>query len=365
MKLANLFAFVALAPFIANCGSADRTKNKPEPKLEAAGTGASDSGTIDLQLASGCSSRLPTSFPVGFSDHCVRAGGLSRQVRVYRPKFLKPNAVVIALHGGGGSAAKASDPNESALGIFPRIADKENFLVIYPQATADKTGKPGWNDCRSDDNSKSGADDMMFLSEIVTQSIAHSNLRPSQIFVTGHSNGAMMSFRFAMEKSTQIGAIATVAGNLAKRPISGRCQVGPERPIPVMMTHATNDPFVPYEGGCVAQLVGNKCNRGEVLSAFETLQFWRKANFLLNQNPVQRTVEVNRFDGGTAVESLFLRGKLTVSSWILNGAGHASPSKTINKGNFVLGKQNQDIEFAEEAWNFFKARMAMSSAEMR
>jgi poly(3-hydroxybutyrate) depolymerase len=38
-------------------------------------------------------------------------------------------------------------------------------------------------------------------------------------------------------------------------------------------------------------------------------------------------------------------------------AGHATPSKSLDAGNAFPGKQNQDIEFAEAAWEFFKSQM--------
>jgi poly(3-hydroxybutyrate) depolymerase len=62
-------------------------------------------------------------------------------------------------------------------------------------------------------------------------------------------------------------------------------------------------------------------------------------------------------DGGSAVETTYSDGKVSVVSWSLNGAGHPTPSKKVIKGTRIGEKQNQDIEFAEVAWNFFKSQL--------
>jgi polyhydroxybutyrate depolymerase len=305
------------------------------------------------------------------SDHCLHIGQVDRIYKVYKPSSLSATsnarATVILLHGGGGSAAEASDPSSNALGVFTSIADREQIVVVYPQGTLDSEGKNGWNDCRADDRSKSGADDVGFLSELITQIKSEWSIDSSRLFMGGKSNGAMMTYRFIMERSNLVAAVATSSGNIAASPLPGRCQSRPERPVPILMTHGSADPIVPFEGGLVA-CVGAKpaCDRGRVLSTQETINFWIGVHGLQNTTPATRTVDTSQDDAGPAIESRYTARTATsgaaalrpkVISWDLKGAGHSPPSMTIDKGNKLVGSQNKDIEFSEEAWRFFRAHL--------
>jgi len=305
-----------------------------------------------------CPKQIAKEFSTGFTDGCISTGGRDRIYRVYQPKGSsvgkKYSALVVVLHGGGGSSTVASDMGKSPLAVFQTLADKDNFLLVYPDGTDDETEKTGWNDCRSDDTSKSGANDVEFLAHLITQLKDNFQLNSSQVFIAGTSNGAMMTFRFAMEKTDLVGGIAGASGNLAKNPVSGRCQHGPFGSLPVLLTHGAKDVVVPTEGGCVGNFFRLKCRRGEVQSAEATVQFWLKVNGLSEVKPVTSEIDFAKKDGGAAVERKYSDGKKVVVSWWLKGAGHATPSKMVTKGNKLAGKQNRDIEFAEVAWDFFK-----------
>lgn len=320
-----------------------------------------DGAEQSLGLVSGCALRLSKNSPTGFSDVCLRVGNVDRQVRIYRPgvktkRAVTPNALVVVLHGGGGSGEKAS-ASDSALSVYTQYAEMDNFLVVYPTGLSDAQNQAGWNDCRSDDISKAAADDVGFIQSIISQTAQNFSLPKSKIFITGTSNGAMMSYRFAMENSSSIGAVAAALGNIAKNPVSGRCKTGPQSPIPVLMAHGTEDAFVPFGGGCVTPMFASKCERGEVQSADATIKFWLGVNGLSKVKPVVREINPVRTDGGSAIERKYSLNGRSVTTWTLNGAGHVTPSRTLDAGNAILGKQNQDIEFAEVAWEFFKSQM--------
>src|SRR5208282_479924 len=68
------------------------------------------------------------------------------------------------------------------------------------------------------------------------------NVDPKRIYATGMSNGGMMCYRLAAEMSNRIAAIAPVSGTVAVE----KCN--PERPVPVMHFHGTDDKLVPFNG---------------------------------------------------------------------------------------------------------------------
>jgi polyhydroxybutyrate depolymerase len=92
------------------------------------------------------------------------------------------------------------------------------------------------------------------------------------VFVTGMSNGAMMSLRLACQ-SNRFSAVAAVAGNLPE-PLATRCKPAGKD---VLLIHGVDDAIVPYAGGYVSGIrPGNK--RGRVLSAKQTFALLGKAN---------------------------------------------------------------------------------------
>lgn len=311
-----------------------------------------------MDLTSGCLYSTPRSFPAGFSNQCMNVNQVIREYKVYQSTKLSASTqakgVIVVLHGGNGSAEQASNPKTQALGVFVDVAEREELIAIYPNGTLDLTGKSGWNDCRSDDSKKSGADDVMFLSNIIAGVQSKLGIPASRTFMTGTSNGAMMTFRFAIEQTGSIAAIATSSGNIAANPLR-ICMYGPSQALPILLTHGTVDPVVPTQGGCVASFFGDSCSRGRVLSTNATIAYWLKNHGL--SSPVStNTVEVNANDGGSAVQNVYANSRLSsprVVTWTLNGAGHPPPS-FIREGDVTVGTQNQDIEFAEEAWKFFK-----------
>jgi polyhydroxybutyrate depolymerase len=173
------------------------------------------------------------------------------------------------------------------------------------------------------------------------------------MYLTGGSNGALMTFSYAFQFPETIKAIAVGSGNLPEFPESGICTNGSILPIPILLTHGTSDPAMPANGGCVANVGGN-CNRGKVISQPATLSYWLQRNGLQNVIPTTSTFDLNTSDAGN-VEKRIYNGANPLVYYILNNAGHQAPSKTVfSNSSPAQGVQNRDIEFAEEVWNFFK-----------
>jgi polyhydroxybutyrate depolymerase len=129
-----------------------------------------------------------------------------------------------------------------------------------------------WNDGRKEGESKE--DDVAFLDAIV---LAVSNRFPvdrKRVCATGISNGALLSFRLACERSETYSAIIPVAAHLG-RELSLHCR--PSRPVSILHIAGTLDPLVPVGGGQITGPFGFR-KRGEVLSAEATLRFWEERN---------------------------------------------------------------------------------------
>ena len=113
------------------------------------------------QSAGSTEKRLP--YPEGLSDQTFIVGGLVRQFRIHIPsEITKPKAAVLVLHGGGGEGMDVALYAQHPLSIFRTVADRENFIVVYPGGLPanDLQRNPGWVDCRSDNNIASGVNDV-------------------------------------------------------------------------------------------------------------------------------------------------------------------------------------------------------------
>lgn len=303
-------------------------------------------------------SEIP-SFPVGLSEHRIEIGSVTRRYLVYFPDTVSdPIAAVVVLHGGGGRGLDVATEYAQPLSVFRNVADREGFVVVYPEGlpSNDRRELIGWVDCRSDNLVASDADDLGFLTTLVETLRNRLDLSTSQMFMTGSSNGALMSQAFAFHRPESIGAIAVSAGNLPERPRQGACSQGPSRPIPILLAHGTADTQMPFAGGCVADLAG-VCNRGRVVSAEATVDRWLSINGLTEVTPVASVVDLDEADAGPAHRFVY-DGEAPVEWWRLDGAGHTSPSRlvAIDPTRFA-GAQNRDVEFAEIAWAFFAERM--------
>jgi polyhydroxybutyrate depolymerase len=290
----------------------------------------------------------------GMTTNYLTVNNVKRKYLVYRPiGITEINAVVLVLHGGGGLGISVSDIGAHPLSVFRTIADNEKFLVVYPEGSLDIQGNPGWNDCRSDDYSGSQGDDVSFLKQLNSILISELNISSNKMFLAGTSNGALMTYSYAFQFPETIKAIAVSSGNLPEFPESGLCTNGSNLPLPILMTQGTSDPAMPANGGCVADIGGN-CNRGKVISQTATINYWLQRNGLQNVTPTISNFDFNINDAGN-VEKRVYNGSKPLVYFVLNNAGHAVPSKTVfTNSTPASGIQNRDIEFAEEAWSFFK-----------
>ena len=106
--------------------------------------------------------------------------------------------VVINFHGAGGNAAG----HQKYTGL-DKVADRENFIVIYPNGTGPLKKKLlTWNagSCCGYANKKN-IDDVGFIKTIINQINNRLHVDLSKIYATGLSNGAMMAYRLAADAS--------------------------------------------------------------------------------------------------------------------------------------------------------------------
>jgi polyhydroxybutyrate depolymerase len=152
----------------------------------------------------------------------------------------RPRPLVLVLHGGGGNAANA----ENMTG-FTAKALREGFIVAYPEGTGRLDDKLlTWNAGHCCAYAmKNSVDDVGFIGALLDKLLREHPVDARRVYVTGMSNGAMMSHRLGRELPGRIAAIAPVVGTLFGD------EVPPAQAVPALMINGMLDENVPYLGG--------------------------------------------------------------------------------------------------------------------
>lgn len=257
--------------------------------------------------------------------------------------------LVIALHGRGGSG-------ESMVLVtlkgFDKLADKDGFIVVYPDGI-----ELNWNDGRMDEEANDRAhrdniDDVGFLSALIDSMIKDYNIDPKRVYVTGISNGAIMSYRLACEISHKIAAIAPVDGNI---PVMLSPECYPASPVSVLAINNVNDPLVPYEGGNIYSSI-RKLNLGKVLSVDESIGFWVNRNQCSALPVVTEEPDLDPEDGTKVTKKEYFNSidGTEVILYSVDGGGHTWPGGLQYLPSWIVGKTSRDINATEVIWAFFK-----------
>ncbi len=278
-------------------------------------------------------------------------GGLERTYILHiPPAYDKTKALplVIMLHGGGGTAKYMV---KHTFGGFDKLSDKNGFIVVYPDGI-----EKHWNDGRREKETgyrthKENIDDVGFISALIDTLIKKQNIDPKRVYVTGISNGAMMSYRLACELTNKIAAIAPVVGNLPQD-IYSSCK--PSRPISVLAINGINDPLVPFGGGNVTGPFGLK-KLGKVLSTVDTIRFWVNHNNCSSSH-VTREPDKDPQDGTRVQKEVNgdCKEGTEVILYSIEGGGHTWPGGRQYLPERIVGKTSRDIDANELIWDFFK-----------
>jgi len=292
-------------------------------------TARNSGGSVTASTTVTVSAGTTAPYPAGLSDATIQVNGVVRDYRVHVPTGVTtaPTAVVLVLHGGGGEGLNIANTGAHPLSVFRTVADREGFVVVYPGGLPARDGSAAWSDCRADNEVASDADDVRFLDALIDRLRSQYGLPEAKIFMAGGSNGAQMTLAYAITRANNIAAIATSSGNLPQNPKSGACSSSPSRRVPILMVHGTADTLMPYGGGCIANL-GGACNRGRVISAEATRDWWLNSNGLTGVAPTSSSVNLDINDGGVANRFVYAGGT-PVEWWRLDGAGHTAASRLI------------------------------------
>ncbi len=259
----------------------------------------------------------------------------------------KKYPLVIVLHGAFSTPLQIERQSG-----FSRIADREGFLAAYPSGAYGLFGfLKHWNagHCcgkAAQDN----IDDVGFLLRVMDDIQAGYGVDTNRVYMTGFSNGGMLTYRFAAEHTDRLAAASPLAASLGgkasaempkwKTPI-------PVSPLPLIVFHARDDLHVPYEGGISPKKGGER----EYISVNDSIEFWVKNN---KCDPEPKVDKMNN-------------GRITRKEWPDQLRHNDIVLYTIDKwghrwpGKFFTDRLDKDdplkgFSAAEVIWDFFKTR---------
>lgn len=166
----------------------------------------------------------------------------------------QPRPLLVALHGGTGSATQFADNSD-----FDALAESNGFLVGYPEGVGIAGGDSirTWNagNCCGP-AAKRRVDDVAFIGELIAGLKGEYPIDPNRVFATGHSNGGMLAYRLACELADQVVAVGVQSASLEID------QCAPSKPVSLLHIHGSADRNVPIQGGeGDRSLSGNSFNR--------------------------------------------------------------------------------------------------------
>ncbi|WP_107040132.1 extracellular catalytic domain type 1 short-chain-length polyhydroxyalkanoate depolymerase [Brumimicrobium mesophilum] len=262
------------------------------------------------------------------STSTLQHDGKTREYILYVPQSYDGQSelpLVINLHGHGSSMLE-----QLFYGEFRNIADTANFIMVVPNGLFDSGNERHWNFYLPN-----GEDDIGFLSLLIDEVSSQYSIDQNRIYSTGMSNGGFMSYYLACNLSDKITAIASVTGTIIVTQL-GNCN--PNKPVPTMLIHGTNDPVVPYNG-----------NIG-FASVNQVLDEWVSILNCSNSPTVTQLPDIDPTDGCAAEHYLYEGGTngATVEHYKIINGGHTWPGAFID-----IGVTNHDIDASTEIWRFF------------
>lgn len=255
----------------------------------------------------------------------------------YNPAKAAP--LVFVLHGGGGSGEKMFESSD-----MHEIAERENFLVVYPDgATRGEDGMDTWDIGRADEADNGEAepwDDISFMRKIIAETGDRYSIDPARIYATGISRGGMFSYRIACEMADVVAAIAPIAG--AMEMDTRLCN--PAASVPVMHIHGTEEENVPFGGG------SGRLTKNEWSPVMPGLAFWKAHNRCSNDKTVTYDA-----DDTTCVTYRDCSPVGATSLCLVGRHGHGWPGRPPMRWHQESGVPiNEDFKASEMIWAFFK-----------
>ena len=272
--------------------------------------------------------------------HPLQHNGYNRPYLVYRPAHLPAHPAVVFMLGGIRSTAESESKEFGWTGE----ADRNGFVVVFPEPVATKTDQPmdGKDNVTFWEMEGSrthvlapGAlpvDDDGYLLAVLHEVTRREGVDRHRIFFAGFSSGSGMVQLFAARHAKEVSAIAAAATPLMHPPARLN------RPVPVLYLHGDED----------EQFSGFEANSPN----FATTPHGNWVTWGYLDGCHMQTAE--RTEWGVRFSWKGCKGDVPVIADFFKDLGHEWPGSSDSNWN-AQHRLGDPIEFTEMAWQFFSA----------
>ena len=260
------------------------------------------------------------SVSASLSTQCIEFEQIERCWSLLVPGNLSATdsvSLVLDLHGHGGSSE-----SQHEMSGFANLAVEKKFIVAYPQGYENFWGI-------NIDGVDNDLDDVGFLLTIIETIVDTYPVNEKKIYMTGWSNGCMMTQRFAVETQNILASAGCMSGYLMTDAPSSYTA-----PIPFMEVHGMLDETVNYVDNTGTTMFYFQNIAGLNKGATQNLDYWADLNGCNGLGPELITINedydirgYSECDSGAEVRlmSLFVAGH----NPYLSGNPTGTPSSTI------------------------------------
>lgn len=287
-----------------------------------------------------------------YSDETLAVDGRLRRYLVHDFSGSEPAPVVILLHGGGGNGENMVEQTG-----FDAVAAREGLIAVYPYGTNALFDNVllTWNagHCCSY-AMREDIDDVRFVSLLIDELVATRGVDPERVYVTGLSNGGMLTHRLGRELPGKIAAIAPV--------ISSIFGDEPQQhfAMPALILNGADDRIVKPEGGALGvsllggAIGGSRTADRAALPITQQGEYWAAVNGCSGH-----------IDMGSALRELRIYDGCSggaVHSYVVLNNGHAWPGGTAPRAD--ADQPTQAVDANELIWNFFRQQRRSTVPQM-
>jgi len=180
--------------------------------------------------------------PEGTREYSAVIDGWLRTWKEYVPSCYdgsRPVPLVLSLHG---SAYHKADINTA----WQLIAERENFIVAYPQSLVEEIKFNVWNTFSAEEGMP---DDVEYIDKLIDLMLKKYNIDQTRIYIQGQSVGDGMASTYLFRHGDRIAAGAPLSGPTSPvnfvDPKTGEIVRYPACPVPVIRTHGSEDTMQP------------------------------------------------------------------------------------------------------------------------
>lgn len=241
---------------------------------------------------------------------------------------------VIVLHGGMGNAEEMR-----ARTGFDAVARANGFVVVYAQGTEFGENRRGWNTGYLLRRQVRDADDIAYFDALIDALVRDHGADPTRVFMTGGSNGGMMTYVYAVARPERLAAIAPIVASMFT------FDKVPSVPLPILIINGAKDDEVPLEGGMSRNAIVSRSQTAPFKPLTEVVDFWRRAN---KSKPEAAT----RVEGNATTTTYAAGEGGAVTEFVVDSAGgHGWPGARARRADSV---PIMSFKGAERVWEFFK-----------